>query len=227
MRISDWSSDVCSSDLVGRRAADRRERPVHCLARASPAYRAAKGHHRMTLPILYHCPDARSLRCLWAAEEAGLDIDLKLLPFPPRVFAPDYRAISPLMTVPGWVENGRLLTESAAICERIAEDTPLEVGRDEPDYWTWRNWLHRSDATLTFPLAIMIRYTRVEPEPRRLAQAVEDSKAFFGGRAKSLEAEHAARRDWIRAGALPIAANVDLKSGVVGHRVPDTGELAG
>ncbi|SNS61322.1 glutathione S-transferase family protein [Sphingopyxis indica] len=159
----------------------------------------------MTLPILYHCPDARSLRCLWAAEEAGLDIDLKLLPFPPRVFAPDYRAINPLMTVPGWVENGRLLTESAAICERIAEDTPLEVGRDEPDYWTWRNWLHRSDATLTFPLAIMIRYTRVEPEPRRLAQAVEDYKAFFGGRAKSIEAALADGREWLVAGRFTIA----------------------
>ncbi|MBB5708631.1 glutathione S-transferase N-terminal domain-containing protein [Sphingopyxis panaciterrulae] len=76
----------------------------------------------MTRPILYHCPDARSLRCLWAAEEAGLAIDLRLLPFPPRAFAPDYRAINPLMTVPGWVEDGRLMTESIAICERIAED---------------------------------------------------------------------------------------------------------
>jgi len=159
----------------------------------------------MTLPILYHCADARSLRCLWAAEEAGLAVDLRTLPFPPRVFAPDYRAINPLMTVPGWVESGRLLTESAAICERIAEGTPLEVARDEPDYWTWRNWLHRSDATLTFPLAIMIRYTRVEPEGRRLAQAVEDYKAFFGGRAKSIEAALADGRDWLVAGRFTIA----------------------
>ena len=157
------------------------------------------------LPILYHCPDARSLRCLWAAEEAGLDVDLRLLPFPPRAFAPDYRAINPLMTVPGWVEDGRLLTESTAICERIADGTPLEVGREEPDYWTWRNWLHRSDATLTFPLAIMIRYTRVEPEERRLAQAVEDYKAFFGGRAKSVEATLADGREWLVGGRFTIA----------------------
>ena len=117
-------------------------------------------------PILYHCPDARSLRCLWAVEEAGLDVDLRLLKFPPRAFEPDYRAVNPLMTVPGWVEGGRLMTESAAICERIAEGTPLEVRRDEADYWDCRNWLHRGDATLTFPLAIMLRYTRVEPEGR-------------------------------------------------------------
>lgn len=156
-------------------------------------------------PILYHCPDARSLRCLWAAEEAGMEIDLRLLPFPPRAFAPDYRAVNPLMTVPGWVEDGRLMTESTAICERIADGTPLEVRRDETDYWAYRNWLHRSDATLTFPLAIMIRYTRVEPEARRLAQAVEDYKAFFGGRAKSIEAALADGREWLVAGRFTIA----------------------
>lgn len=156
-------------------------------------------------PILYHCPDARSLRCLWAALEAGIDVDLRLLKFPPRAFEPDYRAVNPLMTIPGWVENGQLMTESAAICERIAEGTPLEVRRDEADYWAWRNWLHRSDATLTFPLAIMIRYTRVEPEERRLAQAVADYKAFFGGRAKSIEAALADRREWLVAGRFTIA----------------------
>ena len=85
----------------------------------------------MTRPILYHCPDARSLRCLWAVEEAGIDVDLRLLKFPPRAFEPDYRAVNPLMTIPGWVEDGRLMTESAAICERIAEGTSLEVRRGE------------------------------------------------------------------------------------------------
>ena len=158
-----------------------------------------------SVPVLYHCADARSLRCLWAAEEAGIDVDLRLLKFPPRAFEPDYRAVNPLMTVPGWVEDGRLMTESAAICERIAEGTPLEVTRGEADYWEWRNWLHRSDATLTFPLAIMIRYTRVEPEGRRLAQAVDDYKAFFGGRAQSIEAALSDRREWLVAGRFTIA----------------------
>lgn len=158
-----------------------------------------------SVPVLYHCADARSLRCLWAAEEAGIDVDLRLLKFPPRAFEPDYRAVNALMTVPGWVEDGRLMTESAAICERIAEGTPLEVTRGEADYWEWRNWLHRSDATLTFPLAIMIRYTRVEPEGRRLAQAVDDYKAFFGGRAKSIEAALSDGRDWLVAGRFTIA----------------------
>lgn len=159
----------------------------------------------MTKPILYHCADARSLRCLWAVEEAGIDIDLRLLKFPPRAFEPDYRAVNPLMTVPGWGEDGRLMTESAAICERIAEGTPLELRKGEPDYWDGRNWLHRGDATLTFPLAIMLRYTRVEPEERRLAQAAADYRAFFGGRAKSIEAALGDGRDWLVAGRFTIA----------------------
>ncbi|MDP3781833.1 MAG: glutathione S-transferase [Sphingopyxis sp.] len=159
----------------------------------------------MTRPILYHCPDARSLRCLWAVEEAEIEVDLRMLKFPPRAFEPDYRAVNPLMTIPGWVEDGRLMTESAAICERIAEGTSLEVRRGEDDYWDYRNWLHRSDATLTFPLAIMIRYTRVEPEERRLAQAVADYKAFFGGRAKSIEAALADGREWLVADRFTIA----------------------
>ena len=47
------------------------------------------------------------------------------------------------------------------------------------------------------PLAIMIRYTRVEPEGRRLAQAVADYKAFFGGRAKSIEVALGDGREWL------------------------------
>lgn len=156
-------------------------------------------------PMLYHCADARSLRCLWAAEEVGMDIDLTVMPFPPRAFAPEYRAVNPLMTIPGWVEDGQLMTESIAICERIAVGTPLEVRSDEADYWTYRNWLHRADATLTFPLAIMLRYTRVESPERRLVQAVDDYRAFFGGRARSIEAALADGRDWLVAGRFTIA----------------------
>src|SRR3546814_4551523 len=97
------------------------------------------------------------------------------------------------------------MTESVAICERIAAGTPLELRRDERDYWTWRNWLHRSDATLTFHLAIMIRYTRVEREERRLAKAVEDYCAFFAGSARSIEAAIDDGRDWLTAGRFTIA----------------------
>jgi len=159
----------------------------------------------MTLPILHHCKGARSFRCLWAAEEAGLDIELKIWPFPPRAFAKAYKEINPLGTVPAWQEDGMLLTESAAICQRIARDTLLEVKPDEADYWLYLNWLHRSDATLAFPLAIMLRYTQVEVPERRLPQAVEDYRGFFLGRAKSIEEALGDGREWLAAGRFTIA----------------------
>jgi glutathione S-transferase len=159
----------------------------------------------MTLPVLYHCADARSFRCLWAAEEAGLAIDLKVLPFPPRLFAPEFKAINPLGTIPAWLENGTMLTESAAICQRIASGTPLEVVSDEPDYWAYLNWLHRSDATLTFPQTLVLRYTQLEPKERRLPQAVSDYTAFFLGRMRSVEAALGDDRSFLVANRFTIA----------------------
>ena len=159
----------------------------------------------MTTPILHHCAGARSFRCLWAAEEAGFDLTLKQWPFPPRVFAKEFKEINPLGTIPAWEEGGHLLTESAAICQRIASNTPLEVAPGEADYLPYLNWLHRSDATLTFPLTIVLRYTRLEPEERKLPQAVEDYKGFFLGRAKTIETALEDGRDWLVADRFTIA----------------------
>lgn len=159
----------------------------------------------MTLPVLHHCAGARSFRCLWAAEEAGIDIDLRLWPFPPRVFAKQFKDINPLGTIPAWEEGGHLLTESAAICQRVAMGTELEVRPEEVDYLPYLNWLHRSDATLTFPLTIVLRYTRLEPEERKLPQAVEDYKGFFMGRAKAIEEALSDGRTWLAADRFTIA----------------------
>lgn len=159
----------------------------------------------MTLPILYHCADARSFRCLWAAEEAGFALDLRLLPFPPRVFAPEYKAINPLGTIPALVENGRLMTESGAICQRISLGTRLEMVPGEADYFSYLDWLHRSDATFTFPQTLVLRYTRLEPEARRLPQAVADYTAFFLGRMRILETALEDGREFLVGGRFTIA----------------------
>ena len=134
-----------------------------------------------------------------------MDIDLKLWPFPPRVFAKQFKDINPLGTIPAWEENGHLLTESAAICQRIAAGSELEVRQGEADYLPYLNWLHRSDATLTFPLTIVLRYTRLEPEERKLPQAVEDYKGFFIGRARSIEEALSDGRPWLVADRFTIA----------------------
>lgn len=140
---------------------------------------------------LYHCVDARSFRALWALEELGLPYELELVPFPPRARVEGYRAINPLGTVPALVVDGHLMTESAAIPHFLATrygPSPLAVAVEEDAYPEYLNFLHMGEATLTFPQTIHLRYTRLEPPERRLAQAAEDYALWFGSRLRNAEA---------------------------------------
>ena len=68
---------------------------------------------------LYHCDGARSFRPLWMLEEMGLPYELKMLPFPPRVFAKEYLAINPLGTIPFMIDGDTKMTESSGICHYL------------------------------------------------------------------------------------------------------------
>jgi glutathione S-transferase len=139
---------------------------------------------------LYHCARARSFRPLWTLEELGLPYELKMLPFPPRVFAKEYLGINPLGTIPLMLDGETRMTESAAIAQYLVTKygpTPLAVGIDEPDYGAFLNWLHFGEATLTFPQALVLRYSKLEPEERRHPQVVEDYSKFFLGRLRMIE----------------------------------------
>lgn len=156
---------------------------------------------------LYHCTRARSMRPLWTLLEMGLPHELVTLPFPPRVLHKDFLKINPLGTVPCLVDGDVVLTESAAICQYLVErygPTPLAVAHDEPDYGAWLNWLHRSDATFTFPQTLVLRYTRLEPEERRNPQVANDYRKWFLARMRSVE-EALASRDYLCANRFTIA----------------------
>lgn len=134
---------------------------------------------------LYHCAGARSFRPLWALEEMGLDYELENMLFPPRFGREGYLDINPLGTVPAFTDGGLLMTESTAICHYLGTrygPTELVVGVDEADYGRYLNFLHMSDATLTFPQTIHLRYTALEPEERRLPQAAADYAQWFASR---------------------------------------------
>ena len=82
------------------------------------------------------------------------------------------------------------MTESAAICEYLAQAgtaAGLRVERDESDYPAYLNWLHRSDTTLTFPLTLVLRYSKLEPPERQMPQVVEDYSRWFLKRAECVE----------------------------------------
>ena len=116
---------------------------------------------------LYHCARSRGLRPLWAIAEMGLECDLKLLPFPPREKADGYLEVNPLGTVPMLVDGDVTMTESAGIAQYLVTrygPTSLAVAPDEPDYGHYIDFLHHSDATLTFPQTVFIRFCKFEKE---------------------------------------------------------------
>ncbi|HEX3182823.1 MAG TPA: glutathione S-transferase family protein [Beijerinckiaceae bacterium] len=140
---------------------------------------------------LYHCMNARSFRVLWTLEEMRLPYELKILPFPPRVHAREYLQINPLGTIPLMLDGDTRMTESAAICQYLATrygPSPLAVEPHEPTYGAFLNFLHFGEATLTFPEAIVLRYSRIEPDERRQPQVVDDYARFFYGRLRMAEA---------------------------------------
>jgi glutathione S-transferase len=140
---------------------------------------------------LYHAHDARSLRCLWALEELGVDYELVNLEFPPRYRHKEFLEINPLGTVPALVVDGLVLTESAAITQYLAERYSVDnlaVDPSHKDYPGYLNWLHRSDATLTFPLAIVLRYGFLADAKTAQPQVVKDYIQFFLGRLNSVDA---------------------------------------
>ncbi len=148
------------------------------------------GHRGPGMIKLYHCADARSFRVLWALEELGLPYELEVMPFPPRFRVEGYKELNPLGTVPACFIDGVLMTESAAIPHVLAtkfEPSELAVAPNEPAYPAYMNFLFMGEATLTFPQTIHLRYTRLEPAERRVAQAAEDYALWFGARLRNAE----------------------------------------
>ena len=139
---------------------------------------------------LYHCMSARSFRPLWILEELGLNYELVMLPFPPRVLARSYLDINPLGTIPLLIDGDTRMTESAAICEYLCAThapTPLQVQVEEKDFGAYLNYLDFGEATLTFPQALVLRYTRFEPDERKQPVVAQDYAKWFLARLRTLD----------------------------------------
>lgn len=156
---------------------------------------------------LHHCLSARSFRPLWALEELGLNYQLIVQPFPPRVHDKAYLALNPLGTVPLLLDGETRMTESAAICQYLAArhgPGGLDVGMAEADYGAYLNCLHFGEATLTFPQTLLLRYRFFEPAERRQPQVAADYEKWFLARLRTLE-PRLAEQDWLCAGRFTAA----------------------
>lgn len=118
-------------------------------------------------PTLYTCARSRGLRATWAAAEAGVELDLNVLPFPPRHLAPEYLEINPLGTVPLLIDGESRLTESCAIAHYLATRTgytDLAIAPNEPDYAEYCDFTYHADATITFPQTVYMRFAVFEKD---------------------------------------------------------------
>jgi glutathione S-transferase len=148
---------------------------------------------------LWHCHNTRSLRALWALEEMQLDYTLHTLSFPPRLSEKSYLAINPLGTVPFLKDGDTALTESSAILLYLAErykKSALSVTVAHPEYGNYLNWLFSSEATLTFPQTLVLRYSQFEQAERQQPQVVKDYAIWYLARLKRLNS-HLENNDFL------------------------------
>tara|TARA_A100001037_G_scaffold113341_1_gene103245 strand:- start:260 stop:880 length:621 start_codon:yes stop_codon:yes gene_type:complete len=137
---------------------------------------------------IYGTENSRAVRPIWTAEEMGLDFDLEMMPFPPRVFMKEYLDVNMLGTVPYMIDGDVKMTESVAMCQYFVDKygpTDLKVTPDEKDYPNYLNWLFHADATLTFPQTVVLRYKFQEPGVADAA--IEGYSRWFVSRLKLLE----------------------------------------
>jgi glutathione S-transferase len=157
---------------------------------------------------LWHSTDARSFRALWMLEEMGLPYELERIPFPPRYRQPGWLETNPLGTVPFFTDGDVSMTESTGICHWLGiryGPTPLMVEPHEPDYGAFLNFLYQSDATLTFPQTLVLRYRVFEPEERRQPQVANDYAKWFLARTVWVDRQLADGRPFLVAGRFTAA----------------------
>ncbi len=61
------------------------------------------------------------------------------------------------------------------------------VGPEEAAFGAFLNWMYFSDATLTFPQTLVLRYSQLEPEERRNPQVAGDYAKWFLGRLRAVK----------------------------------------
>ena len=131
---------------------------------------------------------SRAMRPIWTAEEMGLNYELTMMPFPPRVFMKEYLEVNMLGTIPYMIDGDVKMTESVAMSQYLVEKygpSDLRVMPDEKDYPAYLNWLYHADATLTFPQTVVLRYKLQEPGVADAA--VDGYSRWFVSRLKLLE----------------------------------------
>ena len=64
---------------------------------------------------------SRAMRPIWTAEEMGIEYELEMMPFPPRVFMKEFLDVNMLGTIPYLIDGEVKMTESVAMSQYLVE----------------------------------------------------------------------------------------------------------
>ena len=96
----------------------------------------------MSEPVVYYTnPMSRGQIARWALEETGAAYETVIVEYGADMKAPAYLAINPMGKVPAITHDGRVVTETAAICAYLAEAFPeaglAPTAEERAAYWRW------------------------------------------------------------------------------------------
>lgn len=173
---------------------------------------------------LYGYPNTRSLRALWAAEEAGLDYEYQQIDLRSgEARRPPFIDLNPGGKLPVLEDGDLVLCESAAICTYIASQArpaPL-LPENRKERARYDQWCFFALAELEQPLWTLAKHRFVLPEERRepaifdtarwefsvaakvLAKGLEDREYIVGDRFSAADVLVAHALMWARKYELP------------------------
>jgi glutathione S-transferase len=130
--------------------------------------------------IVHHLNESRSQRVLWLLEELGAPYEVKNYErnAATRLAPPELKAVHPLGKSPVVEIDGKVLGESGAIIEYLAEHqgSALAVAPNDPARADYLYWLHFAEGSAMLPLLLklyvgmlgeagaMLMAARIEPE---------------------------------------------------------------
>lgn len=122
---------------------------------------------------LYGFPQTRSTRVAWALEEANAEYEYGLV----NLRAGEHKqasflAINPFGKIPSLVDDGQVISESAAICTHIAEKFPAAnlIPNDEKGRAEYFQWLFFVVSELEVHLWTAAKHDRLLPEDKRIPE---------------------------------------------------------
>ena len=144
-------------------------------------------HHQLKLskgvaPVItiYHFPNTRGLRTIWACEELNIPYKIEIIDFSPEFrLSPQFLSISPIGKVPVLKDGEITMRESGAMVHYLIDKYgkgKLQPSKNDPLYAAYLEWSWFAEATFASSVSEIIRHKRAFPNAIHTPTIVEFKK---------------------------------------------------